>query len=253
MNSSDLIPLVLLMLLAVIFGAGSVWATFAVRWAREQKQLRQPSVSELLPTRFTGPIQNPATVERPEQWVAVRSRNLAAVQSALGLHHAKPCTWPQGMNAKLFIAPPVHGWIIITGSALPDPAEDEDDCFHFLQHLSRQLGHVQYFSANRAFLHHAWIQVEVGRVIRAYAWAGRTVWRQGLRTSAERELNLQAYDYEDPALELPPERLEALAWNVERVPTLAARWSIDPAILDHHIPDHAEGIAGELPRYFRLG
>jgi len=44
---------------------------------------------------------------RPACWVAIKSRNLPAVQSALGLHHPKPCSWVEGLASEeqLFSAP----------------------------------------------------------------------------------------------------------------------------------------------------
>src|SRR5581483_11374488 len=151
---------------------------------------------------------------------AVRSRNPRAVQEALNLHNAKPCTWTEGLagEQRLFIAPPVNGWILVVGSEVPDPAEDVDVCFRFLTDLSRKLGQVQYFSANRVLGHHAWVQLTSGRVVRAYAWAGRTLWNQGVKTRAELELGLKCFHYFEN-----PERLsfgpsDLILTNTEKVP-----------------------------------
>src|SRR5580765_7560098 len=88
-------------------------------------------------------------LNRPTSWLAIKSRNLVAVQSALGLHHVKPCSLLEGLagHEKLFIAPPLKGWILVFGSGLPDPADDVDLCFRFIVNLSRKLGAVQFFSA----------------------------------------------------------------------------------------------------------
>ena len=107
--------------------------------------------------------------------------------------------WRATNEKKLFISPPVDGWILVIGSALPDPAADVDACFRFVMELSRKLGHVQFFSANRVLSHHAWVQVEAGRVRRAYAWAGTTLWKQGLKTTAEADLGLKCFDYFETA------------------------------------------------------
>src|SRR5216683_1429788 len=87
---------------------------------------------------------------RPACWLAVKNRNVLAVQSALGLHNPKPCSWIEGLagEEKLFIAPPVKGWVLVIGSGLPDPSEDVDVCFRFVRELSRKLGQVQFFSAS---------------------------------------------------------------------------------------------------------
>jgi hypothetical protein len=136
------------------------------------------------------------------------------------------------------------------GSGLPDPGEDVDACFRFVVGLSRKLGQVQFFSASRVLQHHAWVQADGGKVLRAYAWAGKTLWHQGRRTKAEKELELKCYDYGDsterPSI-TPP---EAVALNVDKVPLLAARWSIDPGHLDERLLEHEQGIAGEPSRSY---
>jgi hypothetical protein len=189
-------------------------------------------------------------ISRPSSWLAIKSRNLRAVQSALGLHNAKPCSWLEGLagDEKLFIAPPVKGWIIVLGSGLPEPNDDVDVCFRFLVEISRKLGRIQFFNASRILHHHAWVQAEHGRILRAYAWAGRTLWNQGKRTISEQELGLKCFAYSDPAQPFPFGMQDPIAANVEKVPLLAARWSLDPAAIDEHFLEHERGIAGEWSR-----
>ncbi len=187
------------------------------------------------------------------RWVAIRSRNLAAVQTALGLHNPIPCSWTEGMvqagDRKLFLSPPVNGWILVIGPRLPDPADDIDACFRFLNRLSRELGEVQFFSVNRVVGHHAWARFDSGQVFRGYAWAGETLWNQGPKTWAERKLGLKCFDYFEGARESHFETLEQARANVERVMLLAAIWSIDPTSVDDSMLTDARGVAGEL---FRL-
>jgi hypothetical protein len=183
----------------------------------------------------------------PGCWLAVKSRSTFAVQSALGLHHAKPCSWIQGLagEEKLFIAPPVKGWVLVMGSGLPDPSEDVDVCFRFLLELSRRLGHVQFFSVSRVLHYHAWVKADGGRIVRAYAWAGKTLWSQGVRTAAEKELDLKCFGYLDPVE--PPSfgQPDVASLNVDKIPMLAARWSIDPGRIDARFLRMERGIAGE--------
>jgi hypothetical protein len=193
----------------------------------------------------------PSLIRRPTTWLAVRSRNVHAVQVALGLNNVQPCTWMEGLSGeeKLFIAPPVKGWVLIVGSGLPDPADDVDVCFRFLTSLSQKLGHIQYFKANRVLGHHAWVRVENGEVMRGYAWAGTTLWNQGMETRAEREFGLKCFQYfESPDQTF--EESEIAATNVEKVSSLASRWSLDPASVDENLFEHAYGIAGEPPRLY---
>jgi hypothetical protein len=184
---------------------------------------------------------------RPASWLAIRGRQLWVVQDALGLHNPRPCTWKEAFSGrrKLFIAPPVNGWILVIGSGFPQPADDVDACFRCLLELSRKLGHVQFFSAVRGVDYHAWAQAEAGRVVRAYAWAGRTLWNQGVKTRAELELGLKCFQY----LESPQGpfhcRPNVLTSNTERVPALAARWSLDPAAVQESLLEQPCGVAGE--------
>ena len=84
-----------------------------------------------------------------------------------------------------------------------------------------------------------------GGVTRAYAWAGETVWTQGVKTLPEIELGLKCFGYgENPASN------ESAEVNIRKVPLLAARWSLDPAGIDERLFDHAHGIAGEPTRLY---
>ncbi len=182
----------------------------------------------------------------PNTWLAVKSRSLLAVQSALSLHNAKPCSWLEGLtNAdKLFISPPVKGWIVITGTGLPEPSNDVDACFRFVMDLSRKLGQVQLFSANRTSHHHAWVKAEEGHVVRAFAWAGLTIWHQGTPTAGEKDLGLTWYDYGAQSADLSAVG-EAAERNVQRVRLLAARWGLDPLRVQEHFLREEQGIAGK--------
>ena len=191
---------------------------------------------------------------KPTCWIAIRNHNLQAVQSALALHNSKPCTWVEGLagdsEKKLFISPPVSGWILVIGPMLPDPADDVDICYRLLADLSRKLGHVQFFSANTMVHHHAWVQAENGRILRGYAWAGKTLWNQGDITNAESDLRLKCYDYEETAEAPVYGTTHPAANNSEKVHLLAARWSVDPDEIDERFIEHEWGIVGQRSRLF---
>ena len=87
-------------------------------------------------------------------------------------------------------------------------------------------------------------------MIRAYAWAGRTLWKQGKPTAAEKELGLTCFEYADSAERTCLGQPEGVAANVEKVPLLAARWSLDPAGIDERFLEHERGIAGESSRHY---
>jgi hypothetical protein len=236
-------PVLLLLLFSTALSIGMAIIVLVIRRAQRQQQL-SPKINHPPPI---APAEQGFFFRRPSCWLAVKSRSLFAVQSALGLHNAKPCSWVEGLSAeeKLFIAPPVKGWILVLGSGLPDPSDDVDACFRFVVELSRKLGQVQFFCTNRVLQHHAWVRAKRGKIVRAYAWAGRTIWHQGRLTSAEKDLSLRCFDYTAPAEAVPFGQVEAVSGNLAKVPLLAARWSLDPARMEAHFFEADRGIAGE--------
>ena len=165
--------------------------------------------------RFLPPL--PEFTQRPSSWLAVRSARPETVRTVL----------PD--RDEFFVSPRPNGWVIVTGPGLPCPSEDVDACFRFLTGISRRLGHLQFFYAEKFSRHHAWARIDDGYVTRAYAWAGETIWNQGRKTTAEMRLRMRCFDYGDNS-ELDFDAAnESASSNLEKIPLLAARWSVDPA------------------------
>src|ERR1039458_6002625 len=103
---------------------------------------RARAAEELTRRKTIVPTFEPAFASRPPVWMAVRATDSGTVQSALGLNQPTPCSWTEGMTGErsFFVGPPVNGWIIVTGSGLPNPSCDVDECFRFLARISGQLG-----------------------------------------------------------------------------------------------------------------
>ena len=116
--------------------------------------------------------------------------------------------------------------------------------------MSRKLGHVQFFQAEPLLQHHAWVLAEFGRIVRAYAWAGATVWNQGVKTSAETTLGVKCFGYGEIPTTDEWTVADFIVANVEKVPQIARRWSLDPAELDLRMLAKAQGIAGQHPRRY---
>jgi hypothetical protein len=195
-----------------------VWIIFLQRRNRAAEKFRPPA-EDVFPPFSASEI-------RPATWLAVRSLEPESVRAAL----------PD--PEKFSISPRVNGWVIVTGPGLPDPGEDVDGCFRFLAAVSRQLGHVQFFHTEKFSAQHAWVRMDEGCVTRAYAWAGETIWNQGAKTLAEKELGLKCFGYGEDADAGFGGSKEIAAANLEKIPLLAARWSLDPEIL------HRAGGAG---------
>jgi hypothetical protein len=236
----------LVSLLAIVMLATVLALIFVRRKHAPERRARAKSEVIVPPSRG----YQPSIFEHSCRWIAVKKNQVKTVQLALDLHNPVPCSWDEGTSRladrKLFISPPVRGWILVIGQGLPDPSEDVDRCFHFITRLSRALGHVQFFNTHRALNHHAWVRAEGGRIRRAYAWAGETLWNQGPLTQAEHDLGLKCFDYgERPAvIDVSPN--EPQPSNAEKVMQLAARWSLDPSTVEERMLHMGLGVAGEL-------
>jgi hypothetical protein len=230
-------PVMMLGVLGSALGIGFLILGWMLAVHRRQRLERKSAGIGLSFFSFPG-----ISPQRPGCWLAIRSASTETVKEALGLNRAAPCSWEEGLAGghEFFISQRVHGWVIVTGLGLPNPSDDVDACFLFLTALSRKLGHVQYFYASRLMHHHAWARLDEGCVTRAYAWTGETVWNQGPETFPETEINVRIFGYGDHSATI----LDAET-NFEKVPQLAARWSLDPAEVKLNSARQATGIAGE--------
>jgi hypothetical protein len=250
-KDSDLIAALLILVLGIALGIGVTCLLMVVHFLRKGRFINRPVARKVnllsRERRFHTPI-----FHQPARWLAIRSGNLQLVQSALRLNNPTPCSWEEGLSVahehKLFISPPIRGWVLVMGSNLPEPSEDVDRCFRFILDLSRKLGQVQFFSLNRAVNHHAWVHAEQGVVLRAYAWAGKPLWNQGPLTRAEMDLGLKCFSYGEGEDRVDFGRPDPAALNTERLPLLAARWSLDPSSIDARMLRENRGIAGQLSR-----
>lgn len=233
-----MLPLLLVMAIGVFF----------ILFLRRRLGAGTPAPDD--PALIRAQPEAPLFFDTPRAWLAVKTEDVAAVQAALRLHHALPCSWSEGLEraaeAKIFVAPPVAGWVLVFGANLPEPTDDIDEFHAFIRNLSRQLGLVIYFSAQPVFYHHAWVKVLDGQVVRAYAWADATLWNQGDLTQGEHDLRLRCRQYGDTTAENLPRIREIARHNCEKICQLAARWSIDPKSLDVNFLSRENGIAGEF-------
>ena len=243
----EVLWLLMLIPLGIVLGAGVLFAMSAARWVRDARLRNQLARFEFDPQAALPTKPRDFTFERPTLWLAVKATDPRKVLAALDLHDPVFCSWEEGIaesrDHKLFISPPVAGWILVLGSDLPEPSDDVDKCFHFLTALSRKVGHLQFFCANRALNHHAWVIVDRGQVFRAYAWAGQTMWYEGPVTAAEKELGLACFDY---TARVDFTQREVVSSNTEKVPALAARWSVDPSAVSETAWAKGQGIVGSF-------
>ena len=251
LRDNDIIAFLLILVLGIALGIGITCLLVVVNFLRRGRDpVRRPLRRRELPhpeRRYTSAMLNV-----PSRWLAIKSGNPQLVQAALGLHNPTPCSWEEGLTVsneqKLFISPPVGGWILVMGSNLPEPGEDVDKCYHFILELSRKLGQVQFFSINRVVNHHTWVQAEQGVVVRAYSWASKVIWNQGRMTRPELDLSLKCYGYGEGEDRIDFGKVDPAVVNTERVPLLASRWSLDPTSIDARMLKENPGISGQLSR-----
>lgn len=245
------------LLLATLISVIAVAAGFAVLGAKHAARHKAQNSPES-PIQKRNETDRSATTRTPLfdipcRWLAIQSRNLDGVLSALKLNNVTPCSWDEGIarltGHNLYVSPPIRGWVLVFGKGLPDPSEEIDDCFHMVHRLSHELGHVQFFSANQSVNHHAWVRAKDGQIERAYAWAGETLWNQGKLTKIEKDLELTCFDYLETPEHQPFDLLKPNSPNSGRIHMLAAMWSLDPAAINEGPLPAKFGFAGDTHHF----
>jgi hypothetical protein len=221
----------LLICFGIVLGLGFAFAC-VVRYHLRTVRRANRSLDPLAP--LTGARRRALALPSPNRWLVVRTTNTAFLREQLGLADAETISWSAALSRcserALFVSPPIDGWSLVVGGDLPDAAADVDVAFRFLMELSAMVGEVHFYSADRVLNAHTWVRIHEGRVVRAYAWAGETLWNEGRPTLDELLLGLRCREYGEQAEtvrygETPPEQ-----HNAERVVLLARRWSIDPIV-----------------------
>src|ERR1700694_5146208 len=97
MNPPDLFAVLLLALLGFSLGTGITMVILLKRRGHWRPLPITPASRALEDRPFSASNHGHAFVVRPTSCLAIKTRNLRFVQSALGLHNAKSCSWLEGL------------------------------------------------------------------------------------------------------------------------------------------------------------
>lgn len=197
-------------------------------------------------------------------WIAIRTCDTEAVLDALGLTGETAVNWNCGIGAvydrhlghdRVFVAPPVSGWTLVVGLALPHPAGAGyvDKCAPLLARLARQFGDVQYYFCYPALDFFAWVRFDGSRLRRAFASTDRgVIWNRGPASREERALGLKFFEIRGVhgrsgdaggPIDLAP--------TEEQVMQVARAWSLDPTRLTASTAPPALGYIVPAPAHWR--
>ncbi len=197
-------------------------------------------------------------------WLAIRTRDVAAVIDALRLHAPQAANWRTGLGSvydrtlgegHVFVSPPVNGWTFVVGLPLPAPVSRRfvDKATPLLLELGRSFVEVQYFSSMPAIDYFAWARMIDGRVVRAFAIGDEgVIWNKGRPSKEEKSMGLKLFEFRGVrgrkgdvggAMELYPTQ--------DHLMGLAAKWSIDPTALDGQVADTGLGFIAIAPGDWR--
>ena len=226
---------------------------------------------KLAPRLAHGRIIYPTSPDKPVPfgyqmaWLAIRSRDTAAIVEALGLESAQPSNWNAGIGTvydprlgqnHVFVSPPVNGWSFVIGLPLPQPIGRgfADKATPLLSDLGKRFIEVQLFIAFPPVDLFAWARIIDGRVVRAFAVGDQgIIWNQGKTTKEERALGLKLFelrgvrdrrgDAGGPLILHPTE---------DHVMQVARKWSLDPTKLGPKSGPESAGLIARAPQNWRV-
>lgn len=197
-------------------------------------------------------------------WLAVRTRDTAAVLEALGLENAQLCNWDSGIGTvydsqvgpqHVFVSPPVNGWTFVVGLPLPYPASRAfvDKCMPLLTSLAGRFVEVQYFCCYPPIDMFAWVRFVDTHLVRAFAAGDEgVIWNKGKTTREERSLGLKLFELRGVRERRGDAGGELILHPTEdHVMRLALRWSLDPTRLNPSSAPKALGYIAAPPAAWR--
>lgn len=213
---------------------------------------------------FAADPDTPCAFGTDMAWLAVRNAEPAELVAALELAGAAPCNWQSGIGAvyddalgaqHVFVSPPVGEWTFVVGLALPHPVGRGfiDKSTPLLIDLGARFEEVQYFFSFPPIDYFAWMRVQDGRLVRAFAVTDEgIVWNKGRPSKEERALGLRLFELRGVRGRKGDAGGELILYPTEdHVMRLAARWSIDPTTLGNRQGGDDAGYIALAPQNWR--
>ncbi|MBT3068770.1 hypothetical protein [Rhodoferax sp. U11-2br] len=166
----------------------------------------QPAIADAL---FDQTPDSPEGFGFKSSWFAVKTQEPKRVAEILGLVDLQRANWASGIaaaysfnskpngNKYVFISPPVTGWVLVVGLALPYPDRRSqgrnaniDSRFNAMfGALVANFDEVQFFGSYRVVGFEAWGRANGGRIEREFCYADGEVYANvGPQTSVEKLL-----------------------------------------------------------------
>jgi len=205
-------------------------------------------------------------------WLAIETDDPRRVAAVLELESIRPANWQSGIELaygdagpRMFVTPPVEGWVFVVGLELPCPCRADVDenfpapcsnlCRRFLDEVSSHFGKIRWFFTHRVVEGHGWIRYDDGKLVRAFVCCADDdlYWDEGFDTEQTTVLGTRFYKLEGPSAdESTSSEHEALRWpDEEDVMKMAAAWSINPQTLHERNLPPSVGLVGRLPDRWR--
>jgi hypothetical protein len=197
-------------------------------------------------------------------WLAIRTRNTERVVEHLSLSGLVQANWNNGLGTvyseregagRIFVSPPVNGWTMVVGLALPQPMGKAfaNKTIPLLLGLGRHFIEVQYYLSYPALDYFAWARVIDGKLVRAYAMTDEgVVWSHGKATREEKSLGIRLYEMRGVKRRKGDAGGELVLYPTEaHVAELAGKWGLDPTRIAPGRAKPALGLLGEAPAHWR--
>ncbi len=197
-------------------------------------------------------------------WLAIRTSDTDAVVETLDLAVPAKANWNSGIGTvyddkfgekRVFVSPPVDGWMFVVGLALPHPMSPAfvDKWTPMMTALATRFGDAQYYFTYPLIDFYGWAIYANGKRVRAFAISDAgIVLSQGKPTREEKALGLKLFELRGVKERKGDAGGEIILYPTEdHVMRLASKWSLDPTTLGPSSGPESVGLVAEAPLHWK--